>query len=76
MFDTRLCDEVVVGLITCGGVLFGQGAKLLSVSARAGYPRHQGSRRCKAAGRAGRDEEKRDEANGEVEEITHRAHET
>ena len=33
---------------------FGQEAQLLSGSARACYPRHQGSRRCKAAGRAGR----------------------
>ena len=38
----------------CGGVLLGQGAKLLSGSARAAYPRHHGSRRCKAAGTAGR----------------------
>ena len=38
----------------CGGVLFGQEAQLLNWSARAFYPRHQGSRRCKAAGRAGR----------------------
>ena len=37
----------------CGGVLFGQGAKFLSGSARACYPRHKGSRRCKAAWRAG-----------------------
>ena len=35
---------------------FRPGANLLSESARAGYPRHQGSRRCKAAGRAGRSE--------------------
>ena len=40
VFDIRLCNEVVVGLITCGGVLLGQGAKLLSGSARACYPRH------------------------------------
>ena len=30
VFDKSLCDEVVVGLITCGGVLFGQGAKVFS----------------------------------------------
>ena len=40
--------------LSCGGVVFGQGANLLSESARAGYPRHQRSRRCKAARRAGR----------------------
>ena len=33
---------------------FHEGAQLLSGSARACYPRHQGSRRCKAARRAGR----------------------
>ena len=52
--DISVRDEVDVGLTTCGGVLFGQGAQLLSGSARACYPRHHGSRRCKAAGRAGR----------------------
>ena len=36
VFDISLCNEVVVGLITCGGVVFGQGAKLLSGS-YAGY---------------------------------------
>ena len=34
VLDTSLCDEVVVGLITCGGVLFGQVALLLSGSAK------------------------------------------
>ena len=33
---------------SCGGVLFGQLAHLLSGSARACCPRHQGIRRCKA----------------------------
>ena len=38
MLDIRLRDEVVVGLVTCGRVLFGQGGKLLSGNARACYP--------------------------------------
>ena len=44
--DIRLCDEVVVGLITCGGVLIVLGTKLLSGSARGCSPRHQGRGRC------------------------------
>ena len=40
--DMSLCDEVVVGLITCGGVLIVQGTQLLSGSARGFSPRHQG----------------------------------
>ena len=78
VLDICLRAEVVVGLIPCGGVLFGQGAKFFSGSARACYPRHEGSRRCKAAGSAENktDEEKGDEVNGEVEEVTQRAHET
>ena len=35
VLDISLRDEVVVGFTTCGGVLFGQGAQLLSGSARA-----------------------------------------
>ena len=64
-----------------GGVLLGQGAKVLSGSARAVYPRHQGSRRCKEQQERHedkRDEDEGDEVNGEVEEIrdnAHRAHE-
>ena len=70
---------MVVGLLTCGGVLLGQGAKLLSGSARACYiheikevegVRQQEEQEDK------RDEEIGDEVNGEVEEITQRAHET
>ena len=38
--EISLRDEAVVGLLICGGVLFGQGAKLHSGSARACYPRH------------------------------------
>ena len=52
VFDISLRDEVVVGLITCGRLVLGQGAKVLSGSARACYPRHQGSRKCKATRRA------------------------
>ena len=55
-----------------------KGAQLLSGSARACFPRHQGSRRCEAAGRAEdkRDEEVGDEVNGEVEEIRRDAQHT
>ena len=61
----------------CGGVLLGHGAKLLSGSARAGYPRHHvESVRQQEEQEDKRDEEEGDEVNGEVEEITHRAHET
>ena len=49
---------MVVGLRTCGGVLFGQGAQLLSGSAQ------QEEQEDK------RDEEIGDEVNGEVEEVT------
>ena len=51
--DISLCNEVVVGLITCGGLLLGQGAKLLSGSARACYPRRE------------EQEDKRDEEKGD-----------
>ena len=50
--DISLCDEVVVGLITCGGVLLVPGTQLLSGSARGYCPRLQG--RGKAVGSAGR----------------------
>ena len=43
VFDMSLCSEVVVGLINCGGVILGQGAKVLSGSTQGIYPRHQGS---------------------------------
>ena len=49
-----LRDEVVVELITCGGVLFVRWTQLLSRSARGCSPRHQGSRRWKAVGSEGR----------------------
>ena len=40
--DISLRDEVVVGLITCGGVVLVLGTDLLSGSARGCNPRHQG----------------------------------
>ena len=43
---------MVVGPITCGGVVIVLGTQLLSGGARACYPRHQGRGRCKAARRA------------------------
>ena len=59
------------------GVLLGQGAKLLSVrglvipdNTEIEGVRQQEEQEDK------RDEEEGDEVNGEVEEITHRAHET
>ena len=47
VFDISLCDEVVVGLITCGRLVLGQGAKVLSGSTQGTYPRHHGSWRCR-----------------------------
>ena len=41
-FDISLCDEVVVGLITCGRLVLGQGGKVLSGSTQGIYPRHHG----------------------------------
>ena len=32
VFDIRMCKEVVIGLITCGRLALGQGAKVLSGS--------------------------------------------
>ena len=40
--DISLRNEVVVGLITCGGVLLVRVTDLLSGSARGSNPRHQG----------------------------------
>ena len=40
VFDISVRNEVVVGLITCGGVVLGQGAKVLSGSTQGIYPRH------------------------------------
>ena len=52
VFDLSLCDEVVVGLITCGRLVLGQGAKVLSGSAQRICPPHRGSWRCRAVGTA------------------------
>ena len=52
VFDKSLCDEVVVGLMTCGGVILGQGAKVLSGSVQGVCPPHPGSWRCRAVGTA------------------------
>ena len=56
VFDISLCDEVVVGLITCRRLVLGQGTKVLSGSAQGICPPHRGSWRCLAAGTAGRSE--------------------
>ena len=40
VFDISFCNEVVVGLITCGKNVLGQGAKVLSGSTQGIYPRH------------------------------------
>ena len=69
---------MVIGLITCGGVLFGQGP---SSSAKVrGLVIHdikevEGVRQQEEQ-EDKRDEEIGDEVNGEVEEVTQRAHET
>ena len=77
VLDISLRDEVVVGLIPCGEVLFGQGRSSAEVR---GFVIHdikeiEGVRKQEGQ-EDKRDEEIRDEVNGEVEEITHRAHET
>ena len=53
-------------------------AKVLSGSTHGTYPRHHGSWRCRAVGTARwqRDDEERDEVNGEVEGIRSNAHST
>ena len=43
VFDISLRDEVVVGLITCGRLVLGQDAKVLSGSTQGTYLRHHGS---------------------------------
>ena len=78
VFDTSLCYEVVVGLITCGRLVLGQGAMVLSGSTQGiihdikedegvGHWEQQGDQR---------DDEEGDEVNGEVEEIRSNAHST
>ena len=43
VFDISLCDEVVVGLITCGRLFLGQSAKVLSGSTQGICPPHRES---------------------------------
>ena len=79
VFDISLRDEVVVGLITCGGVLFGQGgpapqrkcAGLLSTTFKeVEGVKQQEEQEVKRYAEIG------DEVNGVVEEVTQRAQET
>ena len=42
VLDMSLFDAVVIGLIICGGVILGQGAKDLCGSTKGIYERHQG----------------------------------
>ena len=77
VLDVSLRGEVVVGLITCGRVLFGQGGPSSSAEVR-GIVIHdikevEGEREEQEDKR---DEEIGDEVNREVEEVTQRAHET
>ena len=76
--DISLCEEVVVGLITCGGELVVLGTRLLSGSAHGCCP--LASRKVKSRRKcleAEDDEEKESEVDGEVEEsVIQRAHET
>ena len=51
--DISLCNDVVVGLITCGRLVLGQGAKVLSGSARGYCPQHQRRGRWKAVRSSG-----------------------
>ena len=81
VLDISLRDEVVVGLITCGRLVLGQGAKVLSGSTQGIYPRHHawklkvsGSRNRKVIRE--RDDDEGDEVNGEVEETSSNAHST
>ena len=76
--DTSLCEEVVVGLITCGGVLVVLGTQLLSGSAHGCCLLNlKESEEQKEVLETKDDEEKESELDGEVEErVTQRAHET
>ena len=78
VIDISLRDEVVVGLIICGGVVSVRVTQLLSGSARGFSPRHkeEEGEKQKEVLEAKCDEEKENEMDGEVEEITHLAHET
>ena len=65
--DISLCEEVVVGLIICGGMLVVLGPQFLGGSA------HEQKEVLEVKD----DAEKESEADGEVEErVTQRAHET
>ena len=80
VLDISLCDEVVVGLITSGRFVLGQGAKVLSGSTQVFI---HDIKEVEGVGQKEQQEDKRDdeegdEVNGEVEEIrsnAHRAHE-
>ena len=76
--DISLCEELVVGLITCGGELVVLGTRLLSGSAH-GCCLFT-SRKVKSRRKCWKlkdDEEKESEVDGEVEErATQHAHET
>ena len=76
--DTSLCEEVVVGLITCGGEVVVLGTRLLSGSAHGCclLNLREGEEQ-KEVLEAKDDEEKESEVDGEVEErTTQRVHET
>ena len=81
VLDISLCDEVVVGFITCGRLVLGQGAKVLTEVRRVfihDIKEVEGVRQQERQ-EDKRDEEEGDEVNGEVEEIrsnVHSAHET
>ena len=74
----RLCEEVVVGLITCGGELVVLGTRLLSGSSHGccllTSRKVKSRRKCWEQKMT---EEKESEVDGEVEErVTQREHET
>ena len=77
--DISLCDEVVVGLITCGGVLIVRGTQL-SAPVRVVVVndiKEVERERQQAVQENKGNEEKESEEDGEVgERVTQRAHET
>ena len=76
--DRRLRDEVVVGRISCGVVLFVQGTSSpaeVRVVVIHDIKEVEGVRQQEVQ-EDKRDEEIGNEVNGEVEEVTQRAHET
>ena len=68
VFDIRLCDEVVVGLITCGGFVVVQGTWLLGGSEHGCCLLTSGKVEQKEVLEAKDDEEEESEVDGEVEE--------